>query len=170
MATAQNWYIFGAAAICRALGRPLPLLTDVHFAGARPDRQDIVNLLDVIEPPQIRYTDTPLIPLVDLDYIQIRRAGMGIDIRDPTSVLLSKRVVILDHDIGVVDAIRIRHMMALFSDFEWPEHLRRKVDSDHEYAKIACRHDDGLRLAMMNLDHDFGVVGNQPGAEAGATQ
>lgn len=162
MVAEQDWHIFGPAAICRALGRPLPPVADVYFTGIRPTRRDIVDLLDAGETLQIRYTTTPPVPIVNMDDIQIAMRGKAVEVRDPHSVLLSKKVTILTHDISLVDAIRLRHMMALFAEFEWPAYLRRKVDSDQEYTQIAEAYDDDLRLAVMNLDHDFGANGDQP--------
>lgn len=158
MSIGSNWYIFGPAAICWAVGRRLPPLVDAYITTFRPDRALLTTLLKTDELPNVRYATEEPEQIINLDNVRLEPVNSGFAIIDPECILERKKIQVCNHQLSLMQSLRLRYVASLFSEFEWPDYLIRKLECDLAYAKIAADRDEVLHLSLLNLDYDFGLT------------
>jgi hypothetical protein len=151
----QEWFAFGPAAICLALHRPTPPVSDIYFVGQRPNRDEVVALLGSASLQQIRYQNERPASVINLDDVEVRLNGKMPEFLDPGSVLSTRKISILNHNFDLRNSMRLWRLMTFFTEFDWPLHLRMKLGSDYQFAMNSAAIDDELRLTYFNLEFDF---------------
>lgn len=158
MSIGSNWYIFGPAAICWAVGRRLPPVVDAYITTFRPDRALLTTLLKTDELPTVRYATEEPEQIINLDNVKLEPVNSDFAIIDPESVLEKKRIHVRNYQLSLMQSLRLRYAASLFSEFEWPDYLIKKLECDLEYARIAADRDAALHLSLLNLNYDFGLT------------
>jgi hypothetical protein len=151
----EKWYVFGPAAVCLALARPLPQVVDVYFKYTPPEPKVVTSMLGAHNYQQIRSVNIFPDPIVTLDCVRLEPEENVFRIEDEYSILNHKRVDILRFDFAIENSLRLHRMVHFFPEFTWPDYLIRKLDADFEYAIQVSNYDDSVRLLLSNLDFDF---------------